>query len=95
MELSSQLLGGVLKSHAATYVAGGFIQGLSVAYLTHIAGLSLIEHFESMALAGEQKSSFSLAKMTGIVEKVFAQNQRMDFLKGLVGQGINRLQPAQ
>ena len=48
-----------------------------------------------MAIAGEQGSQLSLANMTQIVEKVFAQNQRVDFLKGLVGQGINRLQPAQ
>lgn len=96
VELSSQLLGVALKSHAATYVAGGFIQGLSVAYLTHIAGLSLIEHFETVALNGGavHDSQFSLQKMTQIVERVFAKNQRVDFLKGLVGQGINRLQPA-
>lgn len=94
VELSSQLLGVALKSHAATYVAGGFIQGLSVAYLTHIAGLSLIEHFEAMAMGDVQNSQLSLKSIQHIVERVFAQNQRVDFLKGLVGQGLNRLQPA-
>jgi uncharacterized protein (DUF697 family) len=95
VELSSQLFGVALKSHAATYVAGGLIQGLSVAYLTHIAGLSLIEHFEAIALHGEaSESQFSLQKMKQIVERVFADNQRVDFLKGLVGQGMSRLQPA-
>ena len=96
VELSSQLLGVALKSHAATYVAGGFIQGLSVAYLTHIAGLSLIEHFETVALQDEADSEpqFSLEKMKQTVEHVFAANQRVDFLKGLVSQGVTRLQPA-
>jgi uncharacterized protein len=95
VELSSQLLGVALKSHAATYVAGGLIQGLSVAYLTHIAGLSLIEHFEAIALQGEaSESQFSLQKMKQIVERVFADNQRVDVLKGWISQGVSHLQPA-
>ncbi|MCM1984932.1 DUF697 domain-containing protein [Lyngbya confervoides] len=96
IELSSQLLGAVLKSHAATYVAGGFIQGLSIAYLTQIAGLSLIEHFEAMSLQGEQGPSgrFCLSQISQIVERIFAQHQRGDFLKGLVTQGLRKIQPA-
>ncbi|MEM9136253.1 MAG: DUF697 domain-containing protein [Cyanobacteria bacterium P01_F01_bin.42] len=94
VEISSQLLGVALKSHAATYVAGGLVQGLSVAYLTHIAGLSLIEHFEAIALGEASESQLSLQVVKQIVERVFAQNQRGDFLKGLVGQGLSRLQLA-
>ena len=45
VELSSKAIGTVLKSNAITFVAGGAVQGVSAAYLTRLAGLSLIEYF--------------------------------------------------
>ena len=47
VELSTQTLGTLLKGHVITFVIGGIIQGVSAAYLTRIAGLTLIDYFET------------------------------------------------
>src|SRR4028119_528213 len=49
VELSTQAVGGILKGNAFTYVAGGARSGVSAAYLTRLAGLSLIEYFQQEA----------------------------------------------
>lgn len=97
VELSTQLMGAVLKGHITTYVAGGVIQGLSSAYLTRIAGLSLVEHFEIMSCQPSDSSAsiFSAQHLNQVVERVLQNNQRIDLLKGFVKTGIGRLQPAQ
>jgi uncharacterized protein (DUF697 family) len=59
VELSTQVLTAVLKSHFATYLAGGLVQGLSAAYLTRMAGLSLMDYFEAAALAGTPTGEIS------------------------------------
>ncbi len=106
VELSSQLLGAALKGHAVTYVAGGLLQAVSAAYLTRIAGLSLMEHFEQEHFEqarveqmshhgpGTQKTQGFLQSLNPIVERVFQANQRLDVLKQFVQEGMGRLQPA-
>jgi hypothetical protein len=93
VELSTQAITPLLKSNLLTYVAGGMVQGLSAAYLTHLAGLSLVEYFqehptESIAAIGVKSDSL-LQK----VQAVFQANQRTAFLQGLVQQGVRRLAP--
>ncbi|MEM8505686.1 MAG: DUF697 domain-containing protein [Cyanobacteria bacterium P01_D01_bin.1] len=63
VELSTQAFGSLLKTHAATYVAGGALQGVSAAYLTRTAGLSLIEFFEEQSLLPEKERKFAFAEM--------------------------------
>ena len=58
VELSTQALGSLLKTHAATYVAGGALQGVSAAYLTRMVGLSLIDFFEEQSLLSVEKQAF-------------------------------------
>lgn len=94
VELSTQALTVVLKSHAATYVAGGMVQGLSAAYLTRMAGLSLIEYFEEAALAGKPASSLSLEGIGQRIQSLFQQNNQGALLVRLVQQGLERLRPA-
>ncbi|MEM1425384.1 MAG: DUF697 domain-containing protein [Cyanobacteria bacterium P01_H01_bin.130] len=57
VELSSQVVAGALKTNAMTYVAGGALQAMSAAYLTRVAGLTLVTLFEAqserIAIAGE------------------------------------------
>ncbi|MBD0335017.1 MAG: YcjF family protein [Cyanobacteria bacterium Co-bin13] len=93
VELSTQALTTVLKSHAATYVAGGLVQGLSAAYLTRLAGLSLIEHFEAAALAGQTAPTLSLEGLGQRLQALFQQNSQGALLR-LVQQGLERLRPA-
>lgn len=93
VELSSQVLTVALKSHAATYVAGGLLQGLSAAYLTRTAGLSLIEHFEAAALAGQSAGALSW-DLGQRLQGLFQQNSQAALLGRLVQQGLERLRPA-
>jgi uncharacterized protein (DUF697 family) len=94
VEVATQAISPVLKSHALTYVAGGTIQGLSAAYLTRIAGLSLVEYFEecSMSLEGTT-SPLQIDRLVQKVKQVFQENQRSVFLQSLVKQGIGKLMP--
>ena len=55
VELSTQAMGSLLKTHAATYVAGGALQGVSAAYLTRMVGISLIDLFEEQSFLTAEK----------------------------------------
>jgi GTPase SAR1 family protein len=93
VELSSKAIGTVLKSNAVTFVAGGVVQGVSAAYLTRIAGLSLVEYFQQQEVATNSGTSLNLNKLSQTVQKVFQQNQQIGLLQSFVKQGVNRLMP--
>jgi uncharacterized protein len=84
VEFSTQAIGLLLKHNPVTYVAGGLVQGVSAAYLTRIAGFTLIEYFE----AGEPVQPSQLGSL---LSRVFSQNQRNAFLELFVKQGFERL----
>ncbi|MEC4807398.1 MAG: DUF697 domain-containing protein [Jaaginema sp. PMC 1079.18] len=91
VELSTQTIGGLLKSHAVTYVAGGVVQGISAAYLTRIAGLSLIEYLEDQDIQAQTEAKINWDKFSQILQNVFQANQRTAFLKNFVPQAQKRL----
>jgi uncharacterized protein (DUF697 family) len=93
VELSTKAVSTVLKSNAITFVAGGVVQGVSAAYLTRVAGLSLIEYFEQQEIAIDSGSNLNLDKLRQTLHKVFQQNQQIAFLQGFVKQGVKRLLP--
>ncbi|HEY9599661.1 MAG TPA: DUF697 domain-containing protein [Cyanophyceae cyanobacterium] len=95
VELSTQMISGILKSNAFTYVAGGAVQGVSAAYLTRLAGLSLIEYFQEQELSDESESGqlFNLERLGKNLQKVFQQNQRTAFLQDFVKIAVGRLLP--
>jgi uncharacterized protein (DUF697 family) len=95
VEMATQAIGPLLKSHALTYVAGGTLQGLSAAYLTHIAGLSLVEYFEeqSLQLQVQSETPFQLDRLVQKIKAVLQDNQRSVFVQRLVKQGIRRFLP--
>ncbi len=93
VEMASQAIAPLLKSHALTYVAGGTLQGISAAYLTQLAGLSLVEYFEEQSLNPAEAGSFKLDRLVAKLKLVFQENQRSAFLQSLVQQGVNRLVP--
>ncbi|MEP0871765.1 DUF697 domain-containing protein [Trichocoleus desertorum AS-A10] len=92
VELSTQAIGTVLKSHAITYVAGGAMQGASAAYLTRLAGLSLSEYFEeqSASIRPEAENPLSLDRLTQVLKTVFQQNQQVSLFQALVKQVTER-----
>lgn len=94
VELSTQTITSFLKSHAITFVAGGVVQGISAAYLTRIAGLSLIEYFQEQEISADDgENSFSVERLKEKLQMVFKQNQRVVFLQSFVQQVIAKLIP--
>jgi hypothetical protein len=93
VELSTKAIATVLKSNAVTFVAGGVVQGVSAAYLTRLAGVSLIEYFQQQEVDVNSVTGLNLDKLGQSLQKVFQQNQQVAFLQGFVKQGVGRLLP--
>ncbi|GAB4228799.1 MAG: DUF697 domain-containing protein [Stanieria sp.] len=91
VELSTNAIAGLLKTNAWTYVAGSAVQGVSAAYLTRIAGLSVIEYLQEQEVNLENANGINLEKLTNKLQQVFQQNQRTAFLQNFVKQTVNRL----
>jgi uncharacterized protein len=95
VEICTQAVSGLLKTNAVTFVAGGLVQGLSAAYLTHIAGLTLVEYLEAQDLvAPEPTKAWNLDLLGNTLQQVFQANQRVAYLQTIVKQGVDRLMPA-
>lgn len=95
VEICTQTVSGLLKTNAVTFVAGGMVQGLSAAYLTHIAGLTLVEYLEAQDLiAPEPTRAWNLDLLGNTLQKVFQANQRVAYVQTIVKQGVDRLMPA-
>ncbi|MBW4421443.1 MAG: DUF697 domain-containing protein [Myxacorys californica WJT36-NPBG1] len=88
VEVSTQAIAGILKTNAVTFIAGGLIQGVSGAYLTRLAGLTLIEYFE-----GEASSEIKRDRLQQILQTVFEQNRRLPFMQMFVKQALDKLRP--
>ncbi|MEO1390393.1 MAG: DUF697 domain-containing protein [Cyanobacteria bacterium J06634_6] len=95
VELSTQVLGSLLKTHAATYVAGGALQGVSAAYLTRMVGLSLIEFFEEQSLLPEEKRTFAFGEMGDRLQSIFRATKQSAGLQAFVQQAVKHLPAAQ
>jgi uncharacterized protein len=95
VELSTQAIAGILKGNAFTYVAGGAVQGVSAAYLTRLAGLSLIEYFQEQEISENTATGqgFNLDRLGQKLKAVFQQNQRAAFLQGFVTKAVSYLAP--
>ncbi|KJH73692.1 hypothetical protein UH38_02195 [Aliterella atlantica CENA595] len=93
VELSTKAIATVLKSNVVTYVAGGALQGVSAAYLTRVAALSLVEYFQSQEVTINTESGLNLDKLGQTLQKVFQQNQQVAFLQTFVQQGVSRILP--
>ncbi|MEH2061779.1 MAG: DUF697 domain-containing protein [Nostoc sp.] len=93
VELSTKAISTVLKSNAVTFVAGGLVQGVSAAYLTRVAGLSLVEYFQQQEIAIDSGTGLNLDNLRQTLQKVFQQNQQIGFLQGFVKQSMKRLLP--
>jgi uncharacterized protein len=95
VEVSTQAISPLLKGHVLTYVAGGTLQGISAAYLTRVAGLSMVEYLQERsqnpALA---QQPIQVDRLVQTLKSVFQKNQRTEFLQQLVTQGLGRLLPA-
>ncbi|NJK37294.1 MAG: DUF697 domain-containing protein [Oscillatoriales cyanobacterium RM2_1_1] len=95
VELTTQTLTALLKSNTVTFVAGSAVQAISAAYLTRVAGLSLIEYFERQEIELQPGQGFSLDinALTQTLKAVFQQNQQTSALQSFAQQALNRLSP--
>lgn len=91
VELSTRAVAGILKTNAVTFVAGGMVEGVSAAYLTRVAGLTLVEYFEQQEIALETGNCLNLEKLHQVLQTVFQQNQKLAVLEAFVKQGVKRL----
>lgn len=91
VELTTGAIGSALKTHAITYVAGGALQGISAAYLTRIAGLSIVEYLEEQEVSEVAKEGFNLNQLGEKIKLIFQQNSRTEFIQGFVKQAIGRI----
>ncbi len=91
VELSTQTVASVLKTNAITYVAGGAVQAVSAAYLTRIAGLSLIEYFQELEINTDSGRELNLGILGEKIQKIFQQNQRIGIVQNFVEGAIARL----
>lgn len=92
VELSTKAVSTVLKTNAVTFVAGGVVQGVSAAYLTRLAGVSLIEYFQQQEV-DSSTTGLNLDKLGQTLQNVFRQNQQVAFLQGFVKPCVGRLLP--
>jgi hypothetical protein len=92
VELSSQAISSILKSNAITYLAGGIVQGISAAYLTRIAGLSLIAYYEEQEISNYQGEKLNLEQLTSKIKSIFSENQKISLLQNFVTQTLNNKQ---
>jgi uncharacterized protein len=94
VEVSTQVIGSILKTNAVTYVAGGLVQGMSAAYLTRIVGLTLMEYFADRDIVAAQSSPvWNPDRFSALLQQVFQANQRLTVMQEFVQQGIQRLIP--
>ena len=68
------------------------VQGVSAAYLTKVAGLSLVAYFEQQEIALDSSKTLNLEKLRTILSSVFETNQLAN-LSTFVKEGVKRLLP--
>jgi len=91
VELSTQAFGSLLKTHAATYVAGGALQGVSAAYLTRMVGSSLIDFFEEQSLLAPEQQKFAFSDMGERLQALFKATKQGLGLQAFVQQALTHL----
>lgn len=91
VELSTQTAGAMLKTHALTYVAGGAVQGVSTAYLTHLVGLSAIEYFQEQEIGIASESGLNLDRLRQTLRSVWQRERGTAFWRGFVSRALERL----
>ena len=91
VELSTHAISSLLKSNAITYVAGGATQGVSAAYLTRVAGLSLVEYFQEQPLNADKNQTLDIDKLSSKIKSIFEQTRRSEILQTFVKQTVPKL----
>ncbi|BAP18310.1 YcjF family protein [cyanobacterium endosymbiont of Epithemia turgida] len=91
VELSTQTIGSFLKNNAITYIAGGTVQAISAAYLTRLAGLSLVEYFQDQDLNLSAIEEIDLTQFPQKIRQVFEKNKRTTLVQNFIQQALPHL----
>jgi len=84
VEASTSLVAGLFKSSLVGYAAGGAIQAVSMAYLTHISGSAFAEFFAHGQSWGDGGMQQALVRQ-------FDLNSRAEFLQEFAKQALDRV----
>jgi uncharacterized protein len=96
VELSTQALTTVLKTSSLTYLLGAGLQGISTAYLTRIAGLTLVEHFQTVSALDAKSNSQTLSQqLHHHLSRTMADQAKPEVFKALAQASIAQLPSGQ
>ncbi len=84
VEASTSLIAGLFKSTFVGYAAGGAVQAISMAYLTHISGCAFAEYFA-------RGQSWGDGGMQQALIRQFDLNSRAEFLQEFAKQALDRV----
>lgn len=84
VEAASSLIAGMFKATLVGYAAGGAVQVVTMAYLTHISGLTFTEYFAHGQDWGDGGMQAALVRQ-------FDLNSRAEFLQEFAMQAVNRV----
>jgi hypothetical protein len=73
-----------LQTNIATYLVGKTIQGVTTAYLTHIAGKSFIEYFQ-------RDQDWGDGGINEVVKRQFELNKREEFIKVFIQEAVEKV----
>jgi uncharacterized protein len=96
VELSTQALTTVLKVNSLTYLLGAGLQGISTAYLTRVAGLTLVEHFQAIsALAANDHKQTLTQQLHHHLSRTITDQAKPEVFKALAQASIAQLPSGQ
>jgi len=81
VETATSLIAGIFKSSLVGYAAGGAVQGVSMAYLTHVSGEAFAEYFKSGQAWGDGGMQAALIRQ-------FDLTRRVEFLQEFAKQAV-------
>jgi small GTP-binding protein len=84
VEAATSLIAGVFKSTLVGFAAGGAVQVVSMAYLTHVSGHAFADYFA-------RGQSWGDGGMQAALVRQFDLNSRVDFLQEFAKQAVHRV----
>ena len=84
VEATTSLIAGLFKSTLVGYAAGGAVQAVSMAYLTHISGQAFADYFRRGQAWGDGGMQAALIRQ-------FDLNSRAEFLQEFAKQALHRV----
>jgi small GTP-binding protein len=83
VETATSLIAGIFKSSLVGYAAGGAVQGVSMAYLTHVSGEAFAEYFRAGQAWGDGGMQAALVRQ-------FDLTSRVEFLQEFAKQAVQK-----